>query len=283
LQAFDSQLEQLQLGQGWQLKPLGGGFTGQSFQACHCEHGCLLIKYLPRAQPEQLQQEARGLDYLGASDRVLTPQVVAVNHLLLVLEWLAPAPASADAWRWLGQQLGELHRQTAPHFGFGQDNYCGSNLQPNPRYRDGFAFFAEQRLVYQARLAYQRQRLLPQQLQQIERLAARLPELVPEQPPVLIHGDLWSGNLLFSRRQERTLAFLIDPAAHYGWAEAELAMTRLFGGFDPGFYRAYQTVNPFEPGWEERVEIYNLYHLLNHLNLFGESYLGQINAIIKRF
>lgn len=114
----------------------------------------------------------------------------------------------------------------------------------------------------------------------VEKLCDRLPELIPEQPASLIHGDLWSGNAMFDSRGQPAI---IDPAAHYGWAEAELAMTTLFGSFPDVFYRAYQEARPLEPDFRERFPIYNLYHLLNHVNLFGGGYLGQSLSILRRY
>jgi len=117
-------------------------------------------------------------------------------------------------------------------------------------------------------------------LAQVDSIIRRLPELVPAQPASLLHGDLWSGNVTSGSSGEPAL---IDPAAHYGWAEAELGMTVLFGGFPPGFYAAYQDARPLPNGWRDRLTLYNLYHLLNHLNLFGAIYLDQVRFVIQRF
>jgi fructosamine-3-kinase len=176
--------------------------------------------------------------------------------------------------------MAALHNHTSPRFGFPRDNYLGSTPQPNSWTEDGFAFFGEQRLLYQARLAQQRSYFRKEQVQQVERLAQRLAVLVPAQPASLIHGDLWSGNAL---SDEQGAPALIDPAAHYGWAEAELAMTGLFGGFPEVFYQSYVEARPLEPGFTGRFSIYNLYHLLNHLNLFGESYLGEVIGILRKY
>ena len=118
------------------------------------------------------------------------------------------------------------------------------------------------------------------ELEHVRRLVERLPELVPWQPSSLLHGDLWTGNAM---SDEKGAPAIIDPAAHYGWAEAELAMTTLFDSFPREFYRAYEEVRPLEKGYRDRFDIYNLYHLLNHLNLFGRSYLGQVRAILRRY
>jgi fructosamine-3-kinase len=116
--------------------------------------------------------------------------------------------------------------------------------------------------------------------QQLENLSAKLPELVPKQAPSLIHGDLWGGNALTNKEGGPAI---IDPAAHYGWAEADLAMTTLFGSFPDNFFNAYETVRPLDPGYRDRFPIYNVYHLLNHVVLFGHGYLGQVRAILNRF
>jgi fructosamine-3-kinase len=176
--------------------------------------------------------------------------------------------------------LAALHDHTSDKFGFEHDNYCGRTPQPNTWTSDGYQFFKEHRLVYQARLAQHSGLLSTSDLQRVEALSNRLVELVPAQPASLIHGDLWTGNAETGPEGEPAL---IDPAAHYGWAEAELAMTTLFGSFPPDFYRAYEQTHPLEPGWRSRLPLYNLYHLLNHVNLFGRSYLPQVQRILDRF
>ncbi len=173
-----------------------------------------------------------------------------------------------------------MHRQPAPAFGFSIDNYCGRTPQPNPQTPSGHEFFAEHRLMYQGRLAHEQGHLGRHELDALERLCTRLPTLIPDQSPALIHGDLWGGNIHCDGEGQPVL---IDPATHWGWPEAELAMTRLFGGFDPEFYEHYLAENPLEPGWRERVPLYNLYHLLNHLNLFGSSYYPQVIQIVNQY
>jgi fructosamine-3-kinase len=197
-----------------------------------------------------------------------------------LLEDLSPATRRADYWPTLGRQLAVLHNHTAEQFGFAHHNYIGSTPQPNPWTEDGHAFFAEHRLGYQARLAQAADLLSADDARRVERLAARLTDLIPAQPASLIHGDLWSGNAISDAEGRPAL---IDPAAHYGWAEAELAMTALFGGFPDSFYRAYEDARPLDAGYRERFPLYNLYHLLNHLNLFGRGYLGQVQSILRRF
>jgi fructosamine-3-kinase len=225
-------------------------------------------------------REAEGLEALGlpGGPRVPKPYLHWADFLLM--EDLAPAPHRPDYWPDFGHRMGALHKHTQPRFGFAHDNYIGSTPQPNPWTEDGYTFFAEQRLIYQTRLAHRKGLLDDDELGRVDRLCRRLRELVPLQPASLIHGDLWSGNAMSDATGGPAI---IDPAAHYGWAEAELAMTALFGAFPDAFYRAYQEVRPLEAGFMERFPLYNLYHLLNHLNLFGSGYRGEAVAIIRRY
>jgi fructosamine-3-kinase len=226
------------------------------------------------------EREAEGLKALAGANEIRVPSVYLVGAGFLLLEDLAPAPRAERYWRSFGSQLARLHLHTSTQFGFAQDNYLGSALQPNKLTNDGHEFFADQRLGFQVRLARDNDLLSKGELKEFEELVGKLPELIPVQPASLIHGDLWSGNALTDAAGQPAL---IDPAAHYGWAEAELGATALFGGFDPSFYVAYQEERPLERGWQARLDVYNLYHLLNHLNLFGHSYHAQLVNILRRF
>ncbi len=238
------------------------------------------LKTNPAAPAQMFEREAEGLAALAVPGGPRLPAVLLVGDDFLLLEDLQPARARPDYWERFGAALANLHLQTSPCFGFAHDNYIGSTPQPNPWVEDGFSFFAEHRLLFQARLA-QRQGLLSlADLKAAERLAARLPDLIPMQPASLLHGDLWSGNAI---TDEQGCPAVIDPAAYFGWAEAELAMTTLFGAFPERFYQAYVQQRPLAPGYRQRFAIYNLYHLLNHLNLFGSGYYPEVSAILGRF
>jgi fructosamine-3-kinase len=277
--------------QGWgtagqvRADPAGGGCINAG-QVLHPAAGPdLFLKQNASAPGDMFAREAEGLAALAQPDGPRVPRALLVGETFLVLEYLAPAPLRPRAWEVLGQQLAALHAHTAPEFGFPHANYLGRTPQPNRSDADGWRFFAEQRLLYQARLARERGLLSREAVGQAERLAVRLRDLVPEQPASLIHGDLWTGNVIPG--PEGALC-LIDPAAHYGWAEAELAMTGLFGGFPESFYSAYQAAaqdlgRPLAPGWRGRFPLYNLYHLLNHLNLFGQSYLQEVEAGLRHY
>lgn len=225
--------------------------------------------------------EAAGLAALAnAPGGPRTPQVYFCQPGLLLLEYLAPAQPHPAHWEIFGRELANLHLHTAQQFGFSGDNYIGSTPQPNPPTENGFDFFAEHRLIYQARLAHRHGLLPADDLQRAEKLAARLPHLVPAQPASLLHGDLWRGNI---HTGPQGCACLIDPAAHFGWAEADLAMTDLFGRLPASFYNGYENTRPLEPGYRQRYPIYNLYHLLNHLNLFGTGYLAQVQSVLQLY
>lgn len=271
--------------QGWgdvvRAEAVGGGCINDS-RALFTAHGPQLF-LKQNAQPPRgmFAREAEGLEALArAGDGPRVPQPIFVSETFLLLEYLAPAPAAPQAWEVLGRRLAQLHLHTSPRFGFPHDNFLGETPQPNGWLDDGYEFFGERRLLFQARLARERGLLGAANVQRVERLAGRLRELIPEQPASLMHGDLWSGNVIPGPDGHRCL---IDPAAHYGWAEAELAMTALFGGFPPEFYAAYEAVRPLAPGYRERFDLYNLYHLLNHLNLFGSSYLPAVEGILARY
>jgi fructosamine-3-kinase len=225
-------------------------------------------------------REAEGLDALAVPGGPRVPAIYLAGRGFLLLEDLRPADRADNYWPDFGRQLAALHSREGSSFGFSADNYIGSTPQPNPWTEDGFLFFADHRLRYQAKVARTSGLIDRSVEKKVDTLSSRLSELVPAQPPSLIHGDLWSGNAITDRRGGPAL---IDPAAHWGWAEAELAMTALFGSFPDSFYQAYIAVRPLAPGYPERFPLYNLYHLLNHLNLFGRSYLGRVLAILRQY
>lgn len=260
--------------------PVSGGCINNGSRLKTTSGATFFLKQNPSAPEDMFAREAEGLKALAEADGPQVPQPLLHSRSYLLTEDLNPGPRAGDYWVHFGRQLGRLHRFTNAEFGFVHDNYLGSTPQQNPWTEDGFEFFAKHRLIYQSELAGRRGLLDPDDQDTVARLARRLPELVPAQPASLIHGDLWSGNAISDRAGQPAI---IDPAAHYGWAEAELGMTQLFGAFPQEFYRAYQETNPLQEGWQARLPLYNLYHLLNHLNLFGTSYLDGVQRILRRF
>ncbi len=261
-------------------RPIQGGDIAVAFLVKLKGGEKLFVKSLHDAPDDLFATEAAGLNALAAGGHCKTPAVIAVDSNYLALEFISQTPTTADYWHNFGRCLAQLHRLPQQDFGFNHDNYCGRTRQINSMESDGLQFFGRHRLGYQADMALSQRLIDITERRAIERLIDKLPQLIPQQPPALIHGDLWSGNHLCGKDG---MPVLIDPAAHRGFAEAEIAMTRLFGGFPAAFYHAYLEINPLQPGWEERLPIYNLYHLLNHLNLFGSGYHQQVMGVVKRY
>ncbi|KAF0205199.1 MAG: hypothetical protein FD173_1182 [Gallionellaceae bacterium] len=226
--------------------------------------------------------EATALDAIAATATIRVPRPIvhgkACGQSYLVLEHLEFS-AHGDA-KLLGEQLAALHRCTAAQFGFARDNFIGISPQPNGWKDDWIAFWREQRLGFQLRLAARNG--YSGQLQGMgERLLDALPAFfagyAPQ--PSLLHGDLWGGNHAFLT--DGTPA-IFDPASYYGDRECDLAMTELFGGFPANFYAAYRATWPLDEGYATRRELYNLYHILNHANLFGGGYVRQAEQMIEK-
>jgi fructosamine-3-kinase len=237
-------------------------------------------KFMTAGSSDRFHAEADGLRALAATGTVRTPTVLAVDEGEIITSRVDEGAPGAPGWSALGEQLAALHSVEQDCFGFTADNYCGDTPQPNPHGVDGHAFFAEHRLAYQGRLAEKAGLLNTRDLSALDSLCRRLPQLIPVMPPALLHGDLWRGNLLFDNEG---YPVLIDPACYWGWAEAEIAMTSLFGSFPGSFYDSWEQNAKPQPGWRERLPLYNLYHLLNHLNLFGRSYYPGISEILRRY
>jgi fructosamine-3-kinase len=196
------------------------------------------------------------------------------------MEFIKSSDRKKDFWMAFGQRLAGLHRHTNEKFGLDHDNFIGSLPQKNNFHDEWPSFFIEERLEVQIRLAKDHSLLSKTDIQNFEYLFNQLNQIFPDEPPALIHGDLWSGNFMVDEKGEPCI---IDPAVYYGHREMDIAMSRLFGGFDRLFYESYNREFPMEPGWEERMDICNLYPLMVHVNLFGEGYLGSVRRIIGRF
>jgi protein-ribulosamine 3-kinase len=260
--------------------PVGGGCINNGTRLETESGTSFFLKTNSAAPKDMFAREAEGLSELKKTNGPRVPEAYLWDMEFILLEDLKPTQRAADYWESLGRQLGQLHQTTKLDFGFNHDNYLGTTRQPNPWTADGHEFFAEHRLRFQVRLARDNGKLTRNESTEITRLAGRLNLLVPPQPASLIHGDLWGGNAI---SDERGQPAVIDPAAYYGWAEAELGITALFSRFPEAFYIAYVETRPLDIGWADRLPIYNLYHLLNHLNLFGSGYHSQVMQVVKRF
>ena len=262
---------------------VSGGSIHRSYR-WRCGDKPLFVKVADQDGGAGLEAEATGLLALAEARAVHVPQVLAHGRAgatsFLALEWIESRPAGREAERRLGEQLAAQHRVTAAQFGFASDNFIGRTPQPNGWLPDWAEFFRERRLRHQLVLAVQNgfEALLEQPgARLLESVDALLEGHRPEAS--LLHGDLWAGNWLADESEEPVI---FDPAVYYGDREADLAMTRLFGGFGRAFYDAYLGAVPLPAGHAVRAELYNLYHVLNHANLFGGGYARQARASIDR-
>ena len=257
----------------------GGGCINQTMRVRYGDDS-YFVKLNSADRADMFVAEALGLQELQASHTLKVPETVCwgndAESAWLVLEDL-DLGGQGDAAS-LGEGLAALHRVVRPQFGWETDNTIGSTLQINICHHDWVVFWREHRLQFQLELAAQNGyggRLQSQG----ERLLAVFPDLFAGYTPVasLLHGDLWSGNFAFTSAGEPTI---FDPAVYYGDRETDLAMTELFGGFSSDFYTAYRADYPVDPGYETRKTLYNLYHILNHLNIFGDGYRSQAQRMM---
>jgi len=262
-------------------RPVGGGCIHHAWRV-EGPAGPVFLKTNVADAAWMLAAEADGLAALAAAGALRVPAVLghgeAEGSAWLALEWLelrSPTPETEAA---LGAGLASQHAQPGPHFGWSCDNAIGASPQVNTPDDDWGRFFARRRIGAQLELG-RRNGLPAALLARGARLVERIPALLAgrQAAPALLHGDLWGGNRA-ADSAGRPVVF--DPAVHYGDAECDLAMTRLFGGFDRAFYDAYDAVLPPAPGWRQRLPLYQLYHVLNHANLFGGGYVRQVGALM---
>lgn len=233
------------------------------------------------APPGFFEAEAHGLRLLGGvAGGLRTPAVLGCRPGLLLLEDLGRGRPGPLDWARAGRALATQHAVHGARFGLDRGGWCGDTPQANTPDPDGWRFFAESRLLPQGRRALAAGRLEPAAMAALERLCGRLRERVPPQPASLLHGDLWTGNL--HPCADGGLALIDAAAAHHGWAESELAMLVLFGAPPGPFFAAYAEAAPPAPDWRTRAPLYNLYHLLNHLNLFGAGYRQAVRDVLRR-
>ena len=259
----------------------GGGCISHAEILTGLDGRRFFVKLNDTRHADMFAAEAAGLAELEAADAIRVPHPVtrgvAGGQAFLVLEWLPLGDRGSGVE--LGRRLANLHRTTGTAFGWKQDNTIGSTHQPNPPCDDWLVFYASHRLGHQLALAGQ-SGIGRQTVDRGEALRARLADFFPGHTPLpsLLHGDLWGGNFGYADGAP----VLFDPAVYFGDREADLAMTELFGGFPADFYAAYREAWPLDPGYGTRKTLYNLYHVLNHYNLFGGGYAGQARAMIDR-
>ena len=268
---------------------VSGGDINQAYRLTLADGMRIFLKANTGKDVSFFKAEADGLTAIAGSSSIGVPRVLGlgtdVKHgAFLLLEWIErTAKPVRGFWENFGRRLAALHQANTAaltpggRFGFTADNYIGANSQANTPCDRWVDFFRDHRLAPQFRMAAHYFDAADRK--RIDHLLEGLDDVLEEpDSPSLLHGDLWSGNFIVGPDGE---AWLIDPAAYVGHAEADLAMTELFGGFNSVFYSAYKEITPLHPGYEQRRGLYNLYHLLNHLNLFGASYLGSVRSALK--
>ncbi len=294
---------------------VGGGCINEAHRI-ETTSGRFFVKYNNAARyPGMFESEARGLELLGKSNTLDVPKVIGVGetgrYSLLMLEYIETATQAAGFWEHFGAKLAAMHKNPAhqnksnaqpgmikgaisangqteepwseektSYFGLDHDNYIGSLPQSNRRHHNWIDFFVSERLGAQLKRALDEGRVGRDFVLLFEKLYRHLPDFFPEEPPALLHGDLWSGNYMVGGTGQ---AVIIDPAVYFGHRYMDLGMSKLFGGFSSAFYQAYDEAYPLEPSWQKSMDIANLYPLMVHVNLFGGGYPGSVKSILRRF
>jgi fructosamine-3-kinase len=261
-------------------RSIGGGCINQGY-AIEGDDRIYFIKINRAAALEMFVAEAKGLQAMRQTQTIRIPQPIcwgtAADSCYLVLEYLELGGSSDRSWEIMGEELAAMHRNgIATDFGWEINNTIGSTPQINDRSENWADFFANRRIGYQLKLAQRRGASFPNISKIVSSIKSILAESSPQ--PSIVHGDLWSGNASILRTGEPTI---FDPATYYGDREVDIAMTELFGGFPAAFYRGYDRSWSLDEGYQKRKTIYNLYHILNHFNLFGGGYLAQANRTIQ--
>ncbi|AFZ52504.1 Fructosamine/Ketosamine-3-kinase [Cyanobacterium aponinum PCC 10605] len=262
-------------------RSIGGGCINQAYQLIGTQES-YFIKLNSASSLDMFMAEALGLEEMYSTHTILVPKPIcygiAGNNSYIVLEYFELGRGSSQSWQLMGKKLAQLHRyQKETRFGWKINNTIGSTPQINDWGDNWSEFFAETRIGYQLKLANRK----GANFSNIGEIVAQIKDILSHRNPhpSLLHGDLWSGNAAFTADGTPTI---FDPAFYYGDREADIAMTELFGGFPSDFYQGYNQEYPLDSGYQQRKTIYNLYHILNHFNLFGGGYLSQAKSMINR-
>jgi protein-ribulosamine 3-kinase len=266
--------------------PVGGGCISQTSKL-ETSAGSFFLKWNSQCRPDMFTREAEGLNELGKVKNpfLKIPGVILAKEVdsrpgFIILEYLTSSSGGKTGDEDLGRGLATIHQHQSEKFGFYHDNYCGTTIQDNRWNNDWIDFFGQQRLWHLISLINQTRGFDSSQTNLFRKFIERLPYLIPAgSQPSLIHGDLWSGNYMFSSGTPA----LIDPATSYSDREMEFGMVTLFGGFTQRFWDGYSEIFPLPPSWRERNKLYQLYHVLNHCLLFGGGYGQQALAIARMY
>ncbi|MFB6257704.1 MAG: fructosamine kinase family protein [Flavobacteriales bacterium] len=266
------------------IRSVAGGSINAAYRVSTTRSSYFLKVNKADRYPGMFEAEERGLRLLKGSGEIGVPEPFATgqegNEAFILMECIGSGQADELFWERFGKELARMHSHTADRFGLDHSNYIGSLPQYNEERADWPSFFAEMRLEPQVRMAREAGKMDASDQRGFERLYGRLDSLFPEESPALIHGDLWSGNYMVDSGGEPCL---VDPAVYYGHREMDLGMSTLFGRFGDAFYEAYDAENPLYEGWQERLDLSNLYPLMVHVNLFGGGFASEVRSILKRF
>jgi fructosamine-3-kinase len=271
-------------GQVHRVKSVGGGCISFTYQFDYSDKS-YFIKYLSKEKfPKMYQAESLGLkllDKVGAFD---IPQVIVESETdefqFLVMEYIDQSPKKKGYWEELAWGMSQIHAETQEKFGLSTDNFIGTLVQKNDCTDTWTEFYFAQRLMPQLELSLLNHKLPKEIIPAFEKLFLIFDDLIPKEAPSLLHGDFWYENVLPNQFGAPTL---IDPAVYFGHREMDLAMADLFGGFPVEFFEAYQHRIPLQPGFEQRRKLHQLYPLLVHVNLFGDSYAQRVINIMNQF
>ncbi|WP_372937141.1 fructosamine kinase family protein [Seonamhaeicola sp.] len=264
------------------IKPVSGGDISEAFVITTAKQKYFL-KTNTSNKLSMFKEEVNGLNAIAKTKTIATPKVyqygIFNNKSYVLMAWIETKTPTSNDFKNLATQLANLHKSTTNCFGFENNNFIGSLTQSNKKHQNWTNFYVEERLQPQLNLAKSKKLLNPVEIPSTDQLKNSLKTLFTNVKPSLIHGDLWSGNYIIA---SNGTPYLIDPAVYYGHNEVDIAMTKLFGGFSNHFYNAYFDIFPTDSHTYQRIEIYQLYYLLVHLNLFGSSYYGSVKSILKK-
>jgi protein-ribulosamine 3-kinase len=266
------------------VSPVGGGDINDAYQINTSEGDFFVKKNSASRFPGMFKKEAMGLEILDTTNTIRVPNLIEFgesgDEAFLILRFIRSGQRLSNFWDRFAHQLGNLHRHSNDSFGLDHNNYIGSLHQSNKKHKTWADFFINERLEVQVKLARNSGLIENTTITAFEKFYRKINDIFPIEQPALLHGDLWGGNFMVDEKGDPVI---IDPAVYYGHREMDIAMTKLFGGFDSKFYDAYNRYYPLEKAWQERVDYCNLYPLMVHVNLFGQSYLGSVNSILNKF
>ena len=268
------------------MNSLSGGCISSSYKVKTKDGNSYFLKYNYSSGSDMFLTEAHGLQELDKPGVITIPKVISFDKEFILLDLIENSGRSKNFSEDFGRKFAVLHKFNNEKYGFYEDNYIGSNPQlnipDNDEEKNWTKFYFQKRILYQFHLAEKSGNSTSDLRSSISQLENKIDLIVTDnsEKPSLLHGDLWGGNYMVDKNG---FACLIDPAVYYGNREADLAMTKLFGGFDSEFYRAYNEEFPLPDGYDYRENIYKLYHVLNHLNLFGSGYYSQAISLIKYY